>query len=293
MNIKLALRQGYERLQKAKIKIPHFEAEILLSTIIKKPREFIFTYGEYSLTKKQIQAFNKLITQKISGWPTAYLIGQKEFYGLNFLVNENVLIPRPETELIIDEVKKLVKFTVNKFIVVDVGTGSGCIIITLAKLLKQKIFYGIDISNKALQIAQKNAKINNVKNIKFLRGNLLQPFLNSKLEIINSKLIIIANLPYLTADQIKNSPSIKKEPSLALLGGKDGLDYYKKLLQQIKLLKLNNSEILLEIDPAQKIKIKSLVKKYLPAAEIQIKKDLKGHSRLVKISLFSSFIKKN
>jgi release factor glutamine methyltransferase len=268
-------------------KLPVLDTELILAYVLKKTREYVFTHPEFKLSKIQLQKFKKLVLRRKKGEPIAYLTGKKGFYDLEFLVNKNVLIPRPETELIVDEVKSLTRNKDYQFSIIDVGTGSGCIIITLAKLLKQNAFYGIDISSQALQVAKKNAKSNDVINIKFIHGDLLNPFLNNPKnpKILNNPTIIIANLPYLTKEQIKNSSSIKKEPRLALLGGKNGLYYYEKLLQQINLMHLKSSCIFLEIDPSQKTKIKSLIKKYLPTADIEIKKDLKGHNRLVKISL--------
>ena len=175
---------------------------------------------------------------------------------------------------------------------VDVGTGSGCIIITLAKLLNLK-FLAIDISEKALIIARQNAKNNQVnKKIKFIKGNLLEPILKNKLINNSHPLIILANLPYLTPTQIKNSPSIKYEPKLALTAGKDGLKYYRRLFKQTNDLrnikcKLRDINILCEIDPSQTAKIKQLIKRELPKASYQIKKDLSGLNRLVIIKILS------
>jgi release factor glutamine methyltransferase len=294
MDSKTLIKNAIIKLKKHEIKFPHLEAEILLSFVLKKTREFLLTYPEYQLSKLQIKEYSELTKQRCKNIPVAYLLGQKEFYGFNFLVNKDVLIPRPETELMIDEIKKIVDTTNQKFTFIDIGTGSGCVIISLAKIfgLKHK-YLASDISRLALIVARKNARLNNVAHIKFLRGDLLQPFFNSNLEIRNLayrqeglKLIITANLPYLTANQIKKSPSIKNEPHLALDGGKDGLNYYRSLLKQIKKSKINQAFILLEIDPTQKTKISSLIKKEYPQATLTIKKDLKGHSRLAIISLF-------
>jgi release factor glutamine methyltransferase len=291
MNIKSAVFLSYNQLNNNKIKSPHLEAEILLSHVLNKPREYILAYPEYELNKQQKQKFRSLIKKRLAGYPLAYLIGAKAFYGLNFFVNKNVLIPRPETELMIDQVREIAKNTKQKYTFVDVGTGSGCIIITLAKLLNPSTFYGIDISEKALNIAKKNAKINNIKNVKFIQGNLLKPFVNTKFVIRNTKFVILANLPYLTPKQTINSPSIQHEPKLALVAGQDGLKYYRQLLQQITKNNLNFNYLLLEIDPLQKISISRLLKSALPEASWQIKKDLKGHSRLVVIKKNANFPK--
>ena len=273
--------------------IPHFDAEILLSFVLNKSREYIISHPEIILTSTQITKFQKFINRRKDNEPVAYLTGHKEFYGLDFLVNKHTLIPRPETELIIDKTMDLISGDLTNTNIIDVGTGSGCIIITLAKLLKNKNiqFFGIDISPQALQIAKKNAKSHHLNSyIKFIKGNLLQPILkHKKLLITNSKFLITANLPYLTPAQIKSSPSIQHEPKLALIAGDDGLKYYRQLFKQIKELKKlspkSQISILCEIDHTQTKKIKQLIKDKLPLAKFNVIKDLGGYDRLVLISI--------
>ena len=328
IKINQALATAIEKLRQAKNKFPHLNAEILLSHILKKPREYILAHPEKQLSKTQIISYQLQITKRAKGKPAAYITGHKEFYGLDFFVNKNVLIPRPETELMVDEALKILKTKGTRcpighrvpWIIIDVGTGSGCIVITLAKLLKKNLktdlkankrlfafksvfrFFATDISKSALTIARKNAKLHKVdKKITFLQGSLLKPIINkSKIPglalrsragfNLKSEIIITANLPYLTPAQIKNSPSIKHEPKLALSAGPDGLKYYRRLFKQIKLFKIYDLKfmILVEIDPCQIIKIKQLVKRELPQSKIQIKKDLRGHDRLIIINIRNS-----
>ena len=319
MDTKSILAEANLKLQQIKIKNPHLETEILLSNILKKPREFIFTHPETQLTKSQITNFKFQITERIKGKPLAYITGYKEFYGFDFRINKNVLIPRPETELMVEETLKRITRNAKHITLIDVGTGSGCIIITLAKLLtNSKLpispqpnkfsagqanfkFLATDISQSALTIARQNAKLHKVnKKIKFLRGNLLEPIIQSpKLLITNyhrlggspptknyikkwrGQLLITANLPYLTPAQIKNSPTIQYEPKIALTAGADGLKYYRQLFIQAKKLSLKNITILCEIDHSQTNKIRQIIKKELPKINLEIKKDLKGHNRLI------------
>lgn len=282
MDVKNIITLAINTFNKRKIKFPHFEAEILLSFILQKPREFLLTYPEYIVSKTQVEMLNALIKKRMAGEPIAYLTGAKEFYGFKFNVNKNVLIPRPETELMVDEAIKIAhKKNIMAFL--DVGTGSGCIIISLAKILGCCFkYYGFDISAKAVLTARKNARMQEVEFVKFTTSNLLKKF--KKCNIPKNGVFILANLPYLTPKQIKKSKSIKNEPKLALLAGKDGLKYYKTLFKQINILKLKNFHLLIEIDPAQKNKISSLIKKSLPETNFIIKKDLRGHSRMVMIS---------
>jgi len=313
MFITQALKLATAKLKAKNINIPHLEAEILLSHILKKPREFLLAHGEKKLSSSQISNFKSFIYRHLKGEPIAYIIGHKEFYGLNFKINKNVLVPRPETELMVEEALRLITLPVwqagrnaQPVTLADIGTGSGCVIITLAKKITNPParragceFLATDISVKALAIAKQNAKLNRVeKNIKFLRGNLLEPLTkildsrfrgNDKKKILfNSKFIITANLPYLTPSQIKNSSSIKYEPKSALDGGPDGLKYYRRLFKQIKILD-NACYLLCEIDSSQTAKIKQLIKRELLGATLQIKKDLSGLNRLVIISINQSF----
>ncbi len=289
-------------------KIPPLDLELILENALKKSRSFIIAHPELALTKSKIRNLKSKICRRLKGEPLAYILSHKEFYGLDFKVNKNVLIPRPETELMVEEAMR--KITDNRrqttkngkqTAIIDIGTGSGCVIITLAKLLSQLSIvncqlFATDISKKALAVARKNVRLHGVeRKIKFFHGNLLEPILKSKILNLKSKIIILANLPYLTPAQIKKSPTIKYEPRLALKAGKDGLKYYRRLLKQIKNVHKSISphksafsprlSAFLEIDPSQASKIKQLIKKELPHSVAQTKKDLRGHNRIVIIKI--------
>lgn len=311
MTIAQALKFAAAKLNSAKIYLPSLEAEILLSHILKKPREFLLAHGEKNLTPTQISNFKFQISRRLKGEPIAYLTGHKEFYGLDFTVNKNVLIPRPETELMVEEAMKLITHnsqlaTHNSqpITFIDVGTGSGCIIITLAKQITNYQlpitnykFLATDISTKALAVAKQNAQAHNVnKKIKFVKGNLLEPILDSKFVIHNSKFVILANLPYGWRAWKNNccldSAGLKYEPKVALFTGKHGLELCEKLLKQTNQLinsrKLASDSLIfvfLEFDPRQTAKIKQLIKQKLPQAKCQIKKGLSGLNRLAIITL--------
>lgn len=319
MNISQVLKTFHKNFKNNKIPNSQLEAEILLSDVLKKPREFLLAHPEFEVSKAQAASYELRVARRLKGEPIAYIMGHKEFYGLNFFVDKNVLIPRPETELMIDEIMEHRTRNMKHATFIDVGTGSGCIIITLAKLLKNNIqFLATDISKPTLLIARKNAKLHQVdKQIKFFRGNLMEPVIQNPkyLKCLNNPnypIIITANLPYLTPAQIKNSPTIQYEPKLALSAGPDGLKYYRKLFKQIKhlyflpnfssglggfsrparlkprepALKRGRIIVLCEIDPSQVKKIKQLIKKELFKVKIQIKKDLSGRDRLIICSFF-------
>ncbi len=258
---------------------PVLDSEVLLSFVFKKPKEFLLAHPEFELSKKQTVQFKKLIARRAKGEPVAYLIGHKEFYGLDFEVNKKVLIPRPETELMAEEVVKEINGQ-KKNILVDIGTGSGCIPIAILKNTKQIKCFAIDISTAALTVAKRNVKKHNVK-IKFLRGNLLEPMANQFESVGDQKIIITANLPYLTVKQYRQNPSLRFEPKSALVASKNGLALYEKLLQQISALLKTHITLFLEIDPSQSRGIEKIIKKYLPQAEVKIKNDYAGKNRLV------------
>jgi release factor glutamine methyltransferase len=287
MTIQKYLIWAIKTLQKNKIASSALDAEILLSFVIKKPKEFLYAHSEKKLSAAQILKFKKLLSRRARHEPVAYITGHKYFYGLDFFVNKNVLIPRPETETLVETA-----IDKNPTAIIDVGTGSGAIAVSLARHLPNAKIFATEISPAAAKVAQKNISHHKTA-ITLLRGNLLEPFLK-KYKISNppageaglKSLLIAANLPYLmTCQWQKSQPEIKKyEPRQALDGGVDGLKYYRQLLQQIELLitsrQLSITSIF-EIDPSQKKSITKLIKRRFPTAKIEIKKDLAGRDRLV------------
>ena len=278
MKIKEALVQGTKKLEEKNIDSAPLDAELLLSFIIKKEKEYLYTYPETTLNNKDIRRYQKLIKKRSAYYPIAYILGYKEFYGLKFEVNKHVLVPRPDTELLVDESLKVAK---PEDQVVEIGTGSGCIAISLVKNGINNII-ATDISNKVLKVAKKNAKLHQVEDkIKFLKGDLLKPLKDTRIDIL------IANLPYLANDYKKES-SIKHEPNLALYSGKDGLNDYKELFLQISNLKHQPQYILIELDP-KKNQVETLstyILKLFPSVQIETKKDLQGLERVMVIKLF-------
>lgn len=279
------------------------EAEILIAYLLNKTRESVLIHPETRIDISIYNKLNRLQQKRLKNYPIAYLTGQKEFYGLDFKVNKNVLVPRPETEIMVENIidifkpiengqetngSKKSKIITNPLII-DIGTGSGAIIISLASELKKLFprdfknfkFKAIDISAGALKIAKDNAKFHNLKTIKFYQGNLLNPIVKS-LTIQN--LIIAANLPYLTPAQIKKSPSISREPKLALVAGNDGLKYYRELFKQLKNIKYKSLTLFCEIDSSQSDSITYLAKNHFPQTKLKIIKDLAGLDRFLEVA---------
>ncbi|MEK7625187.1 MAG: peptide chain release factor N(5)-glutamine methyltransferase [Patescibacteria group bacterium] len=271
----------------------------LLSYAIKKPREYILIHPEYKLSLWQKARFWYANFQYKRGVPLAYITGHKEFFGLDFFVNRHTLIPRPETELMVEAVIRNLESGIwNKATIIDVGTGTGCIPISIVKTLKHENIrtFAIDISGSALKVAKKNAELHGV-DIDFLHGNLLEPILNDLSPALSSveaerdvepsppqrrgqgEVYITANLPYLTAEQYKDEPSIQHEPKSALIANENGLALYRELLEQIKQLG-HPFTAFFEFDPRQTEALTKLIKSFFPAANLEIKKDLAGRERL-------------
>ncbi|MEK7651979.1 MAG: peptide chain release factor N(5)-glutamine methyltransferase [Patescibacteria group bacterium] len=254
--------------------------EILIAEVLKKSKEYVLTHPEIKLSPAQKKRLNKMETLIKKGLPLAYVLSYKWFYGHKICVNKNVLIPRPETETLVDLAISWAKQNKPKTII-DIGTGSGAIIVSLKRNIKTKAqFFGSDISKKTLLVAKQNAK---GLNISFKQGNLSSPF--TKLLKKNfENVLITANLPYLEPKQLLEK-SILKEPRLALVGGKKGLEKIERLLKQLSKLNLKNSLILLEINYNQAKKLSSVIHKLMPKAKTTIHKDLALWDRIVEIKI--------
>lgn len=256
------------------------EVDSILSLALHKNVEYLYKNPDKKINLGTQKKFKQLINLRLKNWPIAYLRKNKDFFGLNFIVNKHTLIPRPDSELLVTEA---IKYLNNLAIrpesssakILDIGTGSGCLIISLAKNTRGE-FFASDVKKNALKVAKTNARHHKVK-INFICSNLFAKIPKTKFTLI------LANLPYLTKKQMAEA-SIQKEPSSALVSGVDGLDHYKKLLQQVANYLTEKYLILLEIDPQQSKAIEKLIKKYLPLAQIDILKDLNNLERVVKIN---------
>lgn len=212
-----------------------------------------------------------------SNLPIQYLLHYSNFYGYDFYVDESVLIPRPETELLVDKCLSYINnyFNSKKISICDLGTGSGCIAITLKKEIPFSSVTAVDISTKALKVAIKNARINKVS-INFIKSNMLDK-VDCKFDVI------VSNPPYIAKKDIESIDFnvLKYEPHLALFGGEDGLLYYKKILQQAKKNLKEKSLIALEIGYDEKEKVIEIAKNFFPNATIKSFKDLNNYDRYI------------
>ncbi len=305
MTILNALKQGSEKLKKAKIDSAYLDAEILLLASLNrkngpKDRVWLYAWPEFDLSEAEAGKYRLFITRRSRHEPLAYITGRQEFYGLNFYVNRNALIPRPETEHLIETVAETIKkekLDEKKIIFIDIATGSGCIPITLSKLLKFKKIYAGDISAKALRLARLNAKaLRESKKIIFIQGSLFDPLKNNARLIGAEHLFISANLPYIKTGELKKLPPCVKnyEPALALDGGKSGTDLIKRLLAEISLFCRRHNDkktihLFLEIGFGQKSEIAKEITEHFKKAKMAFTKDLSGKYRIIKVAIKPNF----
>jgi release factor glutamine methyltransferase len=271
------------------------EARIIAAHVIGRDISFLIARPEYKFNFFQTIKIKRGIKMLQKNIPLSYILGHKEFFGLDFFVNKNVLIPRPDTEIMVEAVIEIINQLEGKITLIDIGAGCGCVPIAIMKALKHKNTKTIatDICGSALRIAKKNSKKHNVK-INFLRDDLFLPILkNPALTAGYSNMIITANLPYLTKEQFISEPSIQHEPKSALVSDNlNGLLLYKKLFEQIASFLPNVNYpmiILIEIDPRQSNEAVLLARKYFSEAKIETKKDLADHSRIVIIEVWPNW----
>lgn len=255
MNIQTLLNQASKTLKQLSNTSSKLDSEILLSKIIKKNRKYLILNSNEELKKENIKSFDYLVKRRKKGEPIAYLINKKEFWKQNFYINQNVLIPRPDTETLVEETLKL--FNVNsKLNMLDIGTGSGCILISILKERRNFFGTGIDISKKAINVARFNAKMHQLSNrVKFYNSDV-DKFLIGKYDLV------VSNPPYIKRQDLKYLEVDVKgfEPKLALDGGKDGFSKITKVISKTSTLLKKNGRFILEIGFGQKKKILSILK---------------------------------
>ena len=256
MYISQIIDLGSKALKEKKIKSHILDSELILSKILKISREKILISSDKKLQNTHVLSFNKLLKRRLHSEPIAYILKRKEFFSKNFYVNKNTLIPRPDTELLVEKILKVYKKK-NPYIL-DIGTGSGCIILSLLQNLENSRGVGIDISKKALDLAKKNAQK--------MKLNKKCNFIHRSIEKISGYKfdLIVSNPPYIPRHQIKNlSKDIKQyEPRNALDGGNDGLDVIKKVIYKSTTILKRNGLLAIEIGNEQYKKVLQILSLY-------------------------------
>lgn len=262
------------------------EAEILLSHFIKQSRAFLLTHPEAKVSFIQSINFWRAVKKRRANWPIAYLIGHKEFFGRDFIVSPDTLIPRPDSECLIESALDQVEHSAPT--IIDIGTGSGALAITLAAEIPTAQVFASDVSRAALKIARKNGLKNQVR-VNFVHGSLSAPHAKT-IKHTTEPVFIIANLPYLKPDEVTSEPSLTHEPVLALVGGHDGLELYRELWTQIYKLRAETKHttvwhVWCEINPEQSDALNSLIISLFPLARLMPVVDLSSRTRAMHVTL--------
>jgi release factor glutamine methyltransferase len=278
-----ALVAATQRLEEAGSDTASLDAQIILAHILDKERGWLFAHYDQALDEEQSEAFADMVARRAAAEPVAYLVGHREFYGLDLTVDRRVLIPRPETELLVDAVLDHIESRANQRVrMVDVGTGSGAVAVAVAANCPSVQVYAVDLSPAALEVAAENVKRHDTRGqITLLQGDLLAP-LPEPVDII------AANLPYITSGDYPNLMADVRdyEPRLALEAGPEGLDLIERLLDQAPGHLYPGGVIFLEIGADQGQAVLNLVERLLPQAHhIGLRQDYHGYDRLVVIGL--------
>lgn len=258
---------------------PHGLGLVLMAYVLKKPKTWVLSHSDLLLSPEQLKQLDELTNRLLKGEPLAYLTGEQAFFGLSFIVSPAVLIPRPETEILVEEALRWLSAHPQARQVADVGTGSGCIAVTLAFHRPEVEVVATDISEEALTITRQNAERYSVSDrIALIHSDLL-PSSDASFDLV------CANLPYIPTGKLSEVNSLPYEPRLALDGGKDGLDLIRRLLNLLPAKIHHPGLILLEIEALQGQVALSLAKDTFPGSKISLRQDLAGLDRLIQIEV--------
>lgn len=280
MNIKQIIIQATKLLKENNIDNSSSIARVLLANILNKPKEYLAINDKEEVKEIILENYNKQLQQIINGYPLQYITHSQEFMKLNFYVDENVLIPQPDTEILVEQVFKIYneKYSGKKVKILDLCTGSGAIAVSLKKYIELADVTAVDISSEALEVAKRNAKDNNVA-INFIESDMFS-------QIKDKYDIIVSNPPYIESKILKELPKdVQNEPVIALDGGEDGLKFYREISQKAHIYLKNDGFLVVEIGYNQKqsvIEILTNEKKY---RNIEAIKDLSNNNRVIKTQI--------
>lgn len=276
MTIMEAIKKGMIELKNSNIESPKLKSRLLMQFILNKPRQYVIVNDMEELNENEERKYFDAILKIRKGIPLEHITHQKEFMKLNFFVDENVLIPRQDTEILVEEVIKIAQKT-NAKKILDLCTGSGAIAVSLAKYLPKSEITAIDISNEALKIAKKNAINNQVENrITFISSDIFTNLNDEKFDII------VSNPPYIKRNVIESlDEEVKKEPYIALDGGEDGLYFYKKIIRESYQYLKYGGYLCLEIGFDKKIDVIELIENEEKFENTYSKKDLYDNDRII------------
>jgi len=278
VTLKQVLDQARQIFITNKIEEASLESEILLRYTLDMDRAGLYSGLDREISDDEKDIFWNLVHRRVSGEPTAYITGHREFYGLDFYIDHRVLIPRPETELLVEKTLELAQTRIMAA-VADIGTGCGAIAISLARQLPGLKIYASDVSADALEVARINCQKHGVvESVRLLHGDMLEP-LPEPVDLI------MANLPYVTGEEISRAALADFEPLVALDGGGDGLDKITRLCEQATEKLCRGGGILLEIGLGQSRAVVGLINRHFPSAPVEVIPDLQGIERVICLCL--------
>ena len=278
--LRTVIQDTHQKLEAAGIPDARLEAEVLVMNVMRMARQNIFGGQDTEVSEQQQTALDVLLERRYNREPLAYLLGQREFYGINVMLTPAVLIPRPETESLVEHAlfMALMGMESTDMIIADIGTGSGAIAINLAIHLPAAKIFAVDVADEVLDVAAFNIRAHGVsERVTLGIGDLLEPVP----EPID---LIVANLPYIPTDRISTlQPEVQQEPALALDGGPDGLDLIRRLLTQAESKLKDSGIILLEMDPDQIPVVQELALQHFSEGSTSVEQDLAGMDRILTI----------
>ena len=280
--VREVIQQAHQTLEAAGIPDARLEAEVLVMSVMRMTRQNIFAQQETEVGSRLEQDLAVLLEQRLQRTPLAYILGYREFYGINVMVTPSVMVPRPETENMVEHTlfMALMGMETRELVIADVGTGSGAIAVNLAIHLPAAKIYAVDISEPALDVAAYNIRGHSVADrIRLGHGDLLDP-------VPEPVDVIVANLPYIPTGRIPTlQPEVRQEPVIALDGGPDGLDLVRRLLAQAPEKLKTPGIILMELDPEQFPAAEESARQHFPDADISAEQDLTHRDRILVVSV--------
>jgi release factor glutamine methyltransferase len=286
MNIKELLNRSDQFLAERGVESSRLDAEVLMADLLDMERINLYVKYDYPLKSNEIDSYRQMIKKRAQRIPVAYITEKKEFMSLEFKVAEGVLIPRPDTENLVEQVIEYCRQNeLQQPQIIDVGTGSGAIAVSLAHYLSEAKVVGVDLSPQALKIARQNMEKHELsQRMSISKSDLLAEFIKREIKGID---IIVSNPPYISESEMEElPPEVKKEPKTALEAGKDGLDYYRRLLPEAEKVLKNGGKIFLEIGYKQAEAVTDLFSENW--SEVEIKKDYSENDRIVSATFGST-----
>jgi len=281
--IKETVTEGINRLKKREFNNPFLEAYMILEYLLNKEKLFLITHEEETVEEETYKRYIKLVEKRNEGYPIQYIVHNQEFMGINFYMDKDVLIPRPDTEVLVENAIKIAKsdyFTYNNIKALDIGTGSGAIAVSFAYYCRDAQVLGVDINQKAIEVAKKNVKKNSLPNVNIVKGDIFM----EKFDFPNEKYdIIMSNPPYIkTQDIEKLQLEVSQfEPKNALDGGQSGLKFHNQILKIIPNYLNDKSVLIIEIGWDQAEEVVNIMRNTKGFNKVEVKKDIAKKDRIV------------